>query len=64
VFGIGDRMTIERRSRALAHEADAPIEALDLALENWGREERVTQGFPELKPAESALAGAQAALAL
>jgi hypothetical protein len=57
-------MTIERRSRALAHEADAPIEALDLALENWGREERVTQGFPELKPAESALAGAQAALAL
>ena len=64
VFGIGDRMTLERRSRALADEAGAPIEALDLGLENWAREERITQGFPGLAPADSALAQAQAALRL
>jgi len=44
VFGIGDRMTLERRSRDLAAAVEVPVEALDLALENWARTERVTQG--------------------
>jgi hypothetical protein len=44
VFGIGDRMTLERRSRELAAAVGVPVEALDLALENWARSERVTQG--------------------
>lgn len=45
VFAIGDRMTIERRARELASAAQVRIEALDLALENWARSERITQGF-------------------
>ena len=45
VFAIGDRLTLERRARELAGAAGAPIEALDLALENWARAERITQGF-------------------
>ncbi len=44
VFGIGDRMTLERRSRELAAAVEVPVAALDLALENWARGERVTQG--------------------
>lgn len=36
VFGIGDKMLLERRARDLAHAAGLPIEALDLALFNWG----------------------------
>ena len=44
VFGIGDRMTLERRSRELAAAVQVPVAALDLALENWARSERVTQG--------------------
>jgi hypothetical protein len=38
-------MTIERRARELAAAAQIRIEALDLALENWARSERITQGF-------------------
>jgi len=64
VFGIGDRMTIERRSRDLAGQGGAPIEALDLALENWARPDRVTQGFPGLEPGDAALAQAREALGL
>jgi hypothetical protein len=36
VFGIGDKLLLERRARALADAVDVPIEALDLALYNWG----------------------------
>ena len=36
VFGIGDKILLERRARTLADAADVPIEALDLALFNWG----------------------------
>jgi hypothetical protein len=36
VFGIGDTILLERRARALADAAGVPIEALDLALFNWG----------------------------
>jgi hypothetical protein len=35
VFGIGDKLLLERRARELIDEADLPIEALDLALFNW-----------------------------
>jgi hypothetical protein len=36
VFGIGDKILLERRARTLADAVDLPIEALDLALFNWG----------------------------
>ena len=35
VFGIGDKLLLERRAGALARAAELPIEALDLALFNW-----------------------------
>ena len=35
VFGIGDKILLERRARDLADAADLPIEALDLGLFNW-----------------------------
>jgi hypothetical protein len=47
VFGIGDRMTLERRARELAVAAAVPVDGLDLALENWARSERITQGTPQ-----------------
>lgn len=36
VFGIGDTVLLERRASALAEAVELPIEALDLALHNWG----------------------------
>jgi hypothetical protein len=66
VFAIGDRLTLERRARELAAAAGVAIEALDLALENWARSDRITQGFAgaDLHGAdEQASAGAAAALA-
>jgi hypothetical protein len=36
VFGIGDTLLLERRARELAEAAELPIEALDLALYDWG----------------------------
>jgi hypothetical protein len=36
VFGIGDKILLERRARTLADAVEVPIEALDLALFNWG----------------------------
>jgi hypothetical protein len=47
VFGIGDHMNLERRARELAAAAEVPVETLDLALENWARAERITQGTPD-----------------
>jgi hypothetical protein len=47
VFGIGDTVLLERRAKALADAVELPIEALDLALHNWGaraRGERATYG--------------------
>jgi hypothetical protein len=40
VFGIGDKMLLERRARDLADAAQLPIEALDLALFNWAAPQR------------------------
>lgn len=36
VFGIGDKILLERRACILADAVEVPIEALDLALFNWG----------------------------
>ncbi|MEA2155597.1 MAG: hypothetical protein QOE11_1737, partial [Solirubrobacteraceae bacterium] len=36
VFGIGDKILLERRARQLADAVQVPIEVLDLALFNWG----------------------------
>ena len=47
VFGIGDIVLLERRAKALAEAAEVPIEALDLALSNWGAQgagQRATYG--------------------
>jgi hypothetical protein len=40
VFGIGDKMLLERRARDLADAVEVPLEALDLALFNWAAPER------------------------
>ncbi len=47
VFGIGDRLNLERRARALSDAAEVPLAALDLALANWAAPERMTLGLPE-----------------
>lgn len=51
VFGIGDRLLLERRARDLADAAEVPIEALDLALFNWGAPAgRATMGSTAVVP--------------
>jgi hypothetical protein len=46
VFGIGDPMLLARRASDLAEETGVPLEALDVALFNWGQPSagRVTFG--------------------
>lgn len=46
VFGIGDPLLLARRAGDLAEETGVPLEALDLALFNWGQPSagRVTMG--------------------
>ena len=46
VFGIGERFLMERRAADLAAAADLPLDALDLALFNFGQPEtaRATMG--------------------
>jgi hypothetical protein len=56
VFGIGDRALLERRAADLAEAADVPIDALDLALYNWGRAPR-----PRVVAGVGATAGESAA---
>jgi hypothetical protein len=62
VFGIGDSLLLGRRAADLATAADVPLEALDLALFNWGQPSagRVTMGAGE--PDEDIRAAAAAAL--
>jgi hypothetical protein len=51
VFGIGDRLLLERRARDLADAVEVPIEALDLALFNWGAPTgRATMGSTAVAP--------------
>jgi hypothetical protein len=44
VFAIGDPLLLERRARTLAEAISVPVEALDLALANWGTGSRATLG--------------------
>ena len=44
-FGIGDQINLNRRAAALARALAVPVGALDLALANWGSEERATLGL-------------------
>jgi len=54
VFGIADRFLLERRARDLAGACEAPIEALDLALANFGRDgARITQGATGIEEDEA-----------
>jgi hypothetical protein len=52
VFGIGDPILLGRRAAELADEAQVPLEALDVALFNWGQPiaGRVTFGAGEPDP--------------
>ena len=45
VLAVGDPIYLERRASAFAQELDVPVDALDLALANWGTGERATLGF-------------------
>jgi hypothetical protein len=65
VFGIGDTLLLERRAAELAAEAGVPLEALDLALFNWGQPgaRRATMGS-RAEPAEAERAAVAAALGL
>ena len=47
VFGIGDRLTLERRVREVAAASEVPVAAFDLALENWASPTRSSGGAPE-----------------
>jgi hypothetical protein len=49
LFGIGEPLHLERRAQLLAEAVSVPVEALDLALANWGAGERATLGVsPEV----------------
>jgi hypothetical protein len=64
VFGIGEQMHLEHRALELAQAMSAPVEALDLALANWGVGERATLGVPPEVLDQHALERARAALEL
>jgi hypothetical protein len=64
VFGIGDPLLLERRARTLAEAVSVPLEALDLALANWGAPQRATLGFPSLSGDVDAYERASDALGL
>jgi hypothetical protein len=64
VFGIGDPLHLDRRAAALAEAISIPVEALDLALANWGADERATLGFARDCCDSDALARTREALGL
>jgi hypothetical protein len=53
-FGIGDPLLLERRAAQLAGAGEAPLEALDLALFNWGGGGRISLGVP-VEPSRAVL---------
>jgi hypothetical protein len=64
-LGIGDPLLLDRRAAELAQACDVPLEALDLALDNWQRGERVHGGLaPDTEPDAERLAVVQEALAV
>ncbi|HEY1688627.1 MAG TPA: hypothetical protein VGF95_07150 [Solirubrobacteraceae bacterium] len=64
VFGIGDALNIERRAATLVQACGTPIEALELALFNWGAAERATLGMAADLNDEQVQSEALAALGL
>jgi len=64
VFGIADPLLLERRAGALARAVPVPVEALDLALSNWGSPVRATLGFPVHTHDAVAQEGAEKALGI
>jgi hypothetical protein len=46
-LGIGDPLLLERRASELAQACGMPLEALDLALHNWGSGVRITDGLSD-----------------
>jgi hypothetical protein len=65
IFGIGERLLLERRVAALAAQSELPVAAFDLGLYNWQRGERAALGLPPGTEAQaSVLSGVRAALAL
>jgi hypothetical protein len=63
VFGIADTMLIERRAADLVADCDVPMDALDLALANWGADTgRAAQGADPGATDADVLARASAAL--
>jgi hypothetical protein len=64
VFAIGDTQLLERRARALAEGVEVPLAALDLALANWGAEQRATLGFDGHLSDEQTLSRARATFGL
>ena len=64
VLGIGDPLLLERRAADLAHAADVPVEAVDLALFNWSRPVRSRAGARVEEPSAERRGAAAAALAL
>jgi hypothetical protein len=64
-LGIGDPLLLERRAAALASACGVPLEALDLALYNWGRGERTGLGADvDGEPDDDAVAPIRGALGL
>ncbi len=64
VFAIADPLLLERRAAALAAACAVPVEALDLALANWGAPRRATLGFAAPEGDEHARELAAGALGL
>lgn len=64
VFGIGDPILLERRAATLAEAVGVPLEALDLALENWASSQRSAMGVSSEIRDESAAESAREALGL
>ena len=63
IFGIGDTILLERRAADLAAETGVAVEALDLAIANWGRDDgRMALGATEDAVDDDALARAGDAL--
>jgi hypothetical protein len=64
IFAIGDPLLLDRRATALAEAVAIPVQALELALANWGAGERATLGFPSDTSDPGALERARDALGL
>ncbi len=65
VFGIGERLLLERRAKELAEAAEVPLDALDLALFNFAQPEsrRATMGS-RAEPDPELVARVESALGL